>query len=119
MKKRNVLFFYIGLFATFCGFIGKVFYRDFINSNHINDLGIAGFLPSFFYVIGFSQLLLFNETGKPYFMIIVIAVGSVVYEYYQYTNSGMFDIGDTLASLAGAIVSSCLYWKINRLYPLE
>ena len=87
------------------GFLGKTIYRDFIISSNTNDHGIAGFLPSFFYVTGFSLLLLIRPVRFPVIIIAVVTFASVLFELNQYGSTGQIDIKDTLASIAGGIVA--------------
>ena len=112
MTKSNRLFGLIGLLAVIIGFISKAFYRDYININEINDFGIAEFLPSYFYVVGFSLLLLIRPTRFPKLIILIVTFASILFELKQYVSSGIFDINDMLASIAGGI-SAILLLRIN------
>ncbi|MGB5667514.1 MAG: VanZ family protein [Maribacter sp.] len=112
MTKSNRLFGLIGLLAVIIGFISKAFYRDYININKINDFGIAEFLPSYFYVMGFSLLLLIRPTRFPKLIISIVTFASILFELKQYISSGIFDINDMLASIAGGI-SAILLLRIN------
>jgi len=105
MSKKSIIFGLFGFGATIVGFLGKVFYRDYINSNRINDFGLAGFLPSYFYVIGFSLLLLIRPTNKPKVVITVVASASVCYEIMQYISTGKIDFADIFASIAGGLTA--------------
>ncbi len=58
LKPVNVYNAIIGIIAVICGFLLKVYYRPYAYQKNIPDFGIADGAPSFFYVIGFSQLLL-------------------------------------------------------------
>jgi glucan phosphoethanolaminetransferase (alkaline phosphatase superfamily) len=112
MTKSNRLFGLIGLLAVIIGFISKAFYRDYININEINDFGIAEFLPSYFYVLGFSLLLLIRPTRFPKLIILIVTFASILFELKQYVSSGIFDINDMLASIAGGI-SAIFLLRIN------
>ncbi len=103
MLKKHRVFGFAGFLAVLAGFIGKSVYRDYINLHAINDFGIAGFLPSYFYVIGFSLLLLIRPTKFPKIIILIVSLGSVIYEMKQYIDSGNLDFMDITASLAGGI----------------
>jgi hypothetical protein len=65
LSKKNILYGITGFLAVVFGLLGKTIYRDFIISSNTYDHGIAGFLPSFFYVIGFSLLLLIRPVRFP------------------------------------------------------
>ena len=105
MNIRNRFFGLIGLTATIIGFLCKVFYRDYINSNGIYDYGIAGFLPSYFYVAGFSLLLLMRPVKHPMLVAAIVTVASIFYEVKQYFSSGLFDFPDIIASVAGGLTA--------------
>lgn len=119
MTKKNIQAGLTGLTAVIFGFLGKAVYRDYININSINDFGIAGFLPSFLYVIGFSLLLLIKPSRHPYLSILIVTTGSVLYEFKQYLSSSVIDINDILASVAGGLCSVLIYHFINSEYKLK
>ena len=105
MSKKSIAFGLLGLSAVVIGFVSKVFYRDYVNSNAIKDYGIAGFLPSYFYVLGFSLLLLIRPTRFPKLVIYIVTVASILYEIKQYVTGGIFDVKDTLASIGGGVTA--------------
>lgn len=100
----------VGFIFVIFGFIGKIFYRDYINSNHIDDFGISGFLPSFLYVVGFSQMLLMATSKFPKTTVVIVAIASVLFEIKQYHSTSILDIKDIVASLIGGIISIGI-WK--------
>ena len=87
------------------GFLSKTLYRDFVNLNGINDFGIAGFLPSYFYVLGFSLLLLMRPTEYAKIFIFIVTLASILFELKQWNSTGKFDANDMLASIAGGITA--------------
>lgn len=87
------------------GFSGKTVYRDFITLNNINDYDIAGFLPSFFYVAGFSLLLLIKDTRYPALIISIVTIASILFELKQFVSTGVFDMKDSIASFAGGLIA--------------
>ena len=105
MNRRIKNFGIVGFISTLCGFVAKAFYRDYVTMNKINDSGIAGFLPSYFYVLGFSQLLLIRETKYPISVILIVTLASTGFEFMQYHSSGLLDIPDIVASVFGGITS--------------
>lgn len=105
MKVTQKASFLIGLGFILTGLLAKSFYRDYIGSHGIDDFGLANTLPSFFYVIGFSQLLMISSFRYPSLFILVVTLGSVIFEIKQYYGSGTLDTGDIIASLAGGLVS--------------
>ena len=105
MGKSNRIFGIIGFVSTLTGFLAKIFYRDYINMNGINDFGFSGFLPSYFYVLGFSQLLLIKPTRYPTIVITIVTFASVGYEFMQYRSSNHLDLLDICASVFGGITS--------------
>ena len=105
MSKKSIAFGLPGLSAVVIGFVSKVFYRDYVNSNAIKDYGIAGFLPSYFYVLGFSLLLLIPPTRFPKLVIYIVTIASILYEVKQYLSGGIFDVKDTIASIAGGVTA--------------
>ncbi|HEY3391041.1 MAG TPA: hypothetical protein VGK38_15795 [Prolixibacteraceae bacterium] len=105
LEEKHKTAFLIGIVFVIIGFMGKVFYRNYINSNGIDDFGLAGSLPSFMYVIGFSQLLQIRPVKYPSLIILVVTAGSIIYEFKQSYGSGTLDINDIIASIAGGAVS--------------
>jgi len=96
------------------GFTGKSFYRDFIYANKINDFGIAGFLPSYLYVAGFSLLLLVRPTRNYAVLISVVTIASILFEVRQFSSGGLFDFKDAMASVAGGMTAYILVKLIDR-----
>lgn len=96
------------------GFAGKTVYRDFIRLNNISDFGISGFLPSLFYVAGFSLLLLMRPVKYPAVIIAIVTTASLLFELKQFGSTGHFDIKDSLASIAGGIIAFSAVKFIER-----
>ena len=119
MKRQQRILGAFGLLAVVLGFIGKGFYRDYVNVHQVNDCGIAGFLPSYFYVLGFSLLLLLRPNKYPLLLIALVTLASVLFELYQWEQSGNFDLYDTLASIAGGFTAGwiVLGFKTNHASP--
>ena len=107
LEEKHKVSFLIGLGFVIIGFLAKTFYRDYINSNSIDDFGLAGSLPSFLYVIGFSQILQIRPIKYPSLVILVVTLGSIIYEFKQSYRSGTLDINDIIASILGGVIS---YW---------
>jgi hypothetical protein len=105
MDRNSMIPGIIGFTSTLIGFFSKVFYRSFISLHRIDDYGIAGFLPSYFYVLGFSQLLLIKQTKNPLIVIAVVTLASIGFEFLQYHNSSHLDVPDIVASMFGGITS--------------
>lgn len=103
----------IGLLFVCIGFMAKVFYREYMYSHHINDFGIADWLPSFFYVMGFSYLLMVSQVTEPLWITVIVTIASILFEIKQCFTSGKFDWPDTLTSLAGGIITVLLYTLMN------
>ena len=105
LKTENVKFGAIGLLAVVIGFMGKAFYRNFIYINEIDDYGLAGYLPSYFYVLGFSLLLLIRPTKHPKAIILIATAASILFELKQWNSTGNFDLKDILASIGGGLTA--------------
>ncbi len=105
MEVKQKASFLIGLIFVILGLLAKSFYRDYIISQGIDDFGLADVLPGFLYVIGFSQLLMISSFRYPAIVIMVVSLGSVIFEFKQYYRSGTLDVGDIIASVAGGLVS--------------
>ena len=105
MKQENKIFGIIGFLAVLMGFLSKVIYLDFINLNEINDYGIAGFLPSYFYVLGFSLLLLIRPTKHSKKIVLIVTIASILFELKQWSTSGKLDLKDILASIFACITA--------------
>ena len=103
MARKNRIFGLIGLLAVVIGFLSKTIYRNFVNLNGINNYGIAGFLPSYFYVLGFALLLLIKPTKYTKLIVLIVTLGSILFELKQWKSTGKIDLNDILASIAGGI----------------
>ncbi|WP_297690704.1 hypothetical protein [uncultured Eudoraea sp.] len=101
--RINGLFGIIGLIAVILGFLSKTIYRDYINLNKINDYGVAGSLPSYFYVVGFTLLLLIKPNKYPKVLVLIVTLGSVLYELMQWSSTRKLDVKDILAAIAGGL----------------
>ncbi len=97
----------IGLLSVILGFISKAFYRPYAYQNQLSDLGLSDWAPSFFYVLGFSQLLLIKNYRYPWLVILMITAGSILYEFMQAGNQ-LLDAKDIFASALGGIISFLL-----------
>jgi len=114
MEEKHRVSFLIGFIVLIIGFLAKSVYRDFINSHGIDDFGLAGSLPSFLYVIGFSQLLLIRPIKYPPLVMVVVTCGSIVYEFKQVHWSGTPDINDIIASVLGGVISFLILVIVER-----
>ncbi len=76
---------------------------------------MAGFLPSYFYVIGLSLLLLIRPTQYPKIIIGIVTAASILFELKQWNTSGNFDLPDMLASIAGGLTSVLILNRIERI----
>ena len=115
LEEKHKASFLIGILFVVIGFLVKVFYRDYINSHGIEDFGLAGSLPSFFYVIGFSQLLQIRPIKYPWLVIVVVTVGSIIYEFKQQSsNLAGLDTNDIIASIAGGAISLLILYIVGK-----
>jgi glycopeptide antibiotics resistance protein len=116
MEAKSKTYGIVGFIFVILGFTGKLFYRDYINSNHIHDFGISDFLPSFFYVIGFSQMLLMVTAKFPKTTILIVTLASVLFEVKQFYSNSLLDIKDIIASLVGGLISIGVWKFIDNKY---
>jgi hypothetical protein len=114
MEVKQKASFLIGLVFVIIGLLAKSVYRNYICSHGIDDFGLADSLPSFLYVIGFSQLLQISTFRFPALWIPVVTLGSVIYEFKQYYTSGTLDFSDIIASLAGGVVSYLILVYVGK-----
>lgn len=114
VAKNSIAYGVIGLLSTILGFLGKAFYRGYILSNSINDWGIARFLPSYFYVVGFSLLLLIKPTKYPLLIIFIVTLASILFETKQYFSTNFLDVKDILASIAGGVTAFIVLKIVER-----
>ena len=120
LEEKHKASFLIGILFVVIGFLVKVFYRDYINSHGVEDFGLAGSLPSFFYVIGFSQLLQIRPIKYPWLVIVVVTVGSIIYEFKQQSsNLAGLDTNDIIASIAGGAISLLILYIIAKKFKNE
>jgi hypothetical protein len=113
LEEKHRLSFLIGLGFVIAGFLAKTYYRDYINSNGIDDFGLTGSLPSFMYVIGFSQLLMIRPVKYPALIVLVVSFSSVIYEFKQFYISGIPDTNDIIASVAGGAISLLILYLVG------
>ena len=116
LEEKHKASFLIGILFVVIGFLAKAFYREYINRNAIDDFGLAGSLPSFLYVIGFSQLLQIRPIRYPALVILVVTIGSILYEYKQSLTTGIMDVNDIVASIAGGAVSLMILYLVGKKY---
>jgi hypothetical protein len=116
LEEKHKASFLIGILFVVIGFLAKAFYREYINRNGIDDFGLAGSLPSFLYVIGFSQLLQIRPIRYPALVILVVTIGSILYEYKQSLTSGLMDVNDIVASIAGGATSLLILYLVGKKY---
>ena len=120
LEEKHKASFLIGILFVVTGFLVKVFYREYINSHGIDDFGLAGSLPSFFYVIGFSQLLQIRPIKYPWLVIVVVSAGSIIYEFKQQSsNLAGLDTNDIIASIAGGAISLLILYIIAKKFKNE
>ena len=117
--RINGLYGIIGLLSVILGFLSKTIYRDYINLNEINDLGVAGSLPSYFYVVGFTLLLLIKPNKYPKILVLIVTLGSVLYELMQSGSTGKLDVNDILASIAGGLTVLVLLIMVKKRHELK
>jgi len=114
LEEKHKASFLIGILFVVIGFIVKTYYRDYIISHSMDDFGLAGSLPSFFYVIGFSQMLQIRPIKYPALVMLVVTIGSIIYEFkQQMSNSGVLDIHDIVASIAGGGISLLILYIVG------
>lgn len=98
-KKQTLII--VGVVAAILGFASKLAYRPWVINNHVDDYGIQGFSPSFFYTVG-ACLLMAGFSNKNYIKnMLWTAAGATVYEVEQYYTSMIFDYKDLLATGVG------------------
>ena len=115
LEEKHKASFLIGILFVVIGFLAKVFYREYINSHGIDDLGLAGSLPSFLYVIGFSQILQIRPIKYPSLVILVVTIGSIIYEFKQQSsNLAGLDVNDIIASIVGGAISLLILYIVGK-----
>ena len=114
MEEKQRTSFLIGFMILLAGFLTRFVLRSFIIGHGIDDFGLAVWLPRFFYVIGFSQILLIRPIKYPPLVMVVVAIGSIVYEYKQSYLSGKLDISIVIASILGGLVSYLILLIIEK-----
>jgi len=101
MSKIRILFILIGVVFLVLTHIGDTYYRPWVYSNQIADLGLANFLPSItgtitaiFLLIGLSK----ESFTKAPLSAFWVAIGCVIYEVVQpVLGTGVFDWQDLIA----------------------
>ncbi|NEM98997.1 hypothetical protein [Pontibacter burrus] len=91
----------VGVIAALLGFASKLVYRPWVIENQMDDFGLQGFAPSFFYVLGACLLIAgFSNKNIPKNMALA-ALGAAVYELEQNYTSRVFDYLDLIATGVG------------------
>lgn len=116
MEQKLKISFLIGITFVLLGYVSVTIYRPYILEHMVPDFGLVDYLPSLFYVIGFSQILLIRPIRYPVVTIGIVTLGSVIYEIKQAYFGSTFDLPDTIASLVGGAVSVGILYLINRRY---
>ena len=116
MEEKHRTSFLIGFVILLAGFLARFVFRSFIVGHGIDDFGLAAWLPRFLYVIGFSQILLIRPIKYPPLVMVVVAIGSIVYEYKKSFTSGNLDISIIVASILGGVVSYLILLFIEKKY---
>lgn len=106
--KDKQAFILYGSIAAVLGFASKLLYRPWIVSNALNDYGVQGFAPSFFYVAGACLLVVGFSSKNQVKNMLYAAAGATVYELEQYFTSMTLDFKDLLATAAGLGVALLL-----------
>jgi len=114
LEEKHKASFLIGIAFVIFGLLAKSYYRNYINSLGIDDFGLADSLPSFFYVTGFSQLLMIRPIKYPPLVILVVTAGSVIFEFKQYRSSGTLDVNDIIASVLGGAISLLILYFVEK-----
>ena len=114
MEEKQRTSFLIGFVILLVGFLARFVFRSFIIGHGIDDFGLSAWLPRFLYVIGFSQILLIRPIKYPPLVMVVVAIGSIVYEYKKYYLSGKLDINIIVASILGGVVSYLILLFIEK-----
>lgn len=112
LEEKHKASFLIGLAFLLIGFVVKVFYLRHIDSIGLNEFGLAGSLPSFLGVIGFSQLLQIRPIKYPSLVMIVVTAGSIIYEYKKSFESGTLNVNNIVASIVGGAVSLLILYVV-------
>jgi hypothetical protein len=103
----------IGVLFGIFGFASKLLYRPYILTNHVNDLGINEFAPSFFYTAGMCLIAAAFSKKAPFITMIAIALGSITYELEQFFTDRTFDIKDLIAVMVAFVTSIFIFKLVN------
>lgn len=114
MEEKHRTSFLIGFGILLVGFLTRFVFHSFIIGHGIDDFGLAAWLPRFLYVIGFSQILLIRPIKYPPLVMVVVAIGSIVYEYKKFYLSGKLDISVIVASILGGVISYLILLIIEK-----
>lgn len=114
LEEKHKASFLIGIAFVIFGLLAKSYYRNYINSMGIDDFSLADSLPSFFYVTGFSQLLMIRPVKYPPLVILVVTAGSIIFEFKQYRSSGTLDVNDIIASILGGAISLLILYFVEK-----
>lgn len=101
------------ILSAIAGFAVKLYYREYIYSNHIFDFYLAGSGPSLFSSFG-SLFLYFTAahlSGRPvtYNSVIWITLGCLSYELFPLDSKRTFDFMDIIAIIAGSIAACGIF----------
>ena len=96
--------------------LNTYYYRPFINSNAINDFGIAGSINSYLACISIVFIHIYTAKLQPSMTIVwATTLGYIIYECLQPTlRLGIFDISDVIAIILGGLTALALLLLNNR-----
>jgi uncharacterized membrane protein YccC len=114
MPRKYLQFGITGLLFSLLGFLAKGFLREYVHTQGWNDIGISGWMPSFLYVTGFSQLLLIRTSAYPHATIFIVMIASVLFEVMQWHSTGTADVADVIASIGGGLLSFLIYRGVSK-----
>lgn len=117
-NKIRIIFLIIAIGAYIITEFGRYIYRPFVNSNRIQDYGLADSIGNLGGII--VQIFLVCAVVNPnkiqsYRWAAFLSLGYIVYEFLQpYFPKGVFDWNDIYGTLIGLIISIillCIIWR--------
>ena len=111
----------LALMATFGAVVFvKTVYRPWVRARDINDLGLAGWGPSFLMLFGIALGVCYvfgalDRTKRYKWVALLIAIiGGLIYEGLQADTARLtFDVRDVVATLAGCVAGYLLDKRIE------
>ncbi len=123
MSDKQKLYLKIGIIIPVIGLLLTAFYRPYIYSHDINDLGFADVIGSLVSVIGFCCFVWgfksFSNKEMNAQIILATFIFSVLWEFFGYLGIyGVFDWKDVVAGILSGLFTFLIKQLVERKFRI-